>query len=382
MRIAYGVMGYGRGHATRARAVLPALRREHEVTVFAGGDAYAMLANDFPTVRIPTLGYAYGRDGRASFTTTLMANARQTTGLLLGGESLRQVMDELRKREIDLVISDSEAWLHQAARRLRIPRISFDHVGVIAFCEPHFPSELAWRAYRDAWGYRRLMGQPDRVLISSFYPAQPRASTTRIVGPILRPEVLTAQPQSGDYLLAYFNRGHLQYSPRIEQELLELEMPVVIYGTAQEGDHDNLSFRPIDPLRFVEDFAGCRAVLATAGNQLIGEALHLRKPILALPEQVFEQELNAWLVDRLGIGRRADLVNLTAGEIELFLADAPACAARMEAFAGDGSEAAIAALQEFIAELRPCRPPRPVPAFAPYTPSGANLGEPRRDPNA
>ena len=36
MRIAYGVMGYGRGHAMRARAVLPSLMEEHEITVFAG----------------------------------------------------------------------------------------------------------------------------------------------------------------------------------------------------------------------------------------------------------------------------------------------------------------------------------------------------------
>ena len=45
----------------------------------------------------------------------------------------------------DVVISDSEAWTHQAAQRLGIPRIGFDHIGVIAYCKPHFPPELAWR---------------------------------------------------------------------------------------------------------------------------------------------------------------------------------------------------------------------------------------------
>lgn len=118
MRIAYGVMGYGRGHASRARAVLPALSAEHAVTVFAGGDAHDMLARDFPTVRIPTLGYVYGRGGHASFPATIARNARLTTELLLGGETLRAVMREFRAQAIDLVISDSEAWTHQAARRL------------------------------------------------------------------------------------------------------------------------------------------------------------------------------------------------------------------------------------------------------------------------
>jgi uncharacterized protein (TIGR00661 family) len=351
MRIAYGVMGYGRGHSIRARAVLPALMREHEVTVFAGGDAYAMLAADFPTMRIPTLGYVYGRSGHASFPATISANAGQTTQLLLGGPSLRAVMGEFQRLGIELAISDSEAWTHQAARRLGIPRIGFDHVGVIAFCKPHYPAELAWRGRRDAWGYRRLMGRPDRVIVSSFYPVQPLAAGTQVVGPILRPEVRAASARPGDYLLCYFNKGHLQYTPRLERELQELDLPVVIYGTPEQGTRGNLTFRPIDPLRFVHDFAGCRAVIATAGNQLIGEALHFRKPVLALPERVFEQELNAWIVERLGIGRSSRFATVTADEIELFLAEVPACTARMEGYGGDGTAEAIAGLRRCIGEL-------------------------------
>ena len=75
MRIAYGVMGYGRGHAMRARAVLPSLMEEHEITVFAGGDAYAVLSKEFPTVEIPVIGYQYNTAGDQSVTKTIAANA-------------------------------------------------------------------------------------------------------------------------------------------------------------------------------------------------------------------------------------------------------------------------------------------------------------------
>ena len=363
MRIAYGVMGYGRGHATRVRAVLPALCAEHEITVFAGGDAYDLLAPDYDTVRIPMLGYAYGSSGQASFGATIGANARLTSELLFGGASVQALMKDFRSRGIQIAISDSEAWTHAAARRLSIPRISFDHVGVIAWCAPHFPPELAWRGRRDGWGYRRLMGQPERVLISSFYPAVPLAASTRVVGPILRPEVLAQPASTGDYLVAYFNRGAHQYSARVEQALTNLDLPVRVYGTRLEGQRENLTFRPIHPTAFLQDLAGCRAVIATAGNQLIGEALHFRKPVLALPERVFEQQLNAWTVDRLGIGRAGHLAELTTDAIELFLTDSAACAARMEALAGDGREAAVATLRQFIEELRPAaRSPAPGPA--------------------
>ena len=40
MRIVYGVHGYGRGHATRALAVVQSLAARHDVRLFACGDAY------------------------------------------------------------------------------------------------------------------------------------------------------------------------------------------------------------------------------------------------------------------------------------------------------------------------------------------------------
>jgi hypothetical protein len=66
VRIVYGVFGYGRGHATRALSVLPELLQRHDVVVLAGGDAYDALAPELPVVRVPTLRYSYGGDGKRS----------------------------------------------------------------------------------------------------------------------------------------------------------------------------------------------------------------------------------------------------------------------------------------------------------------------------
>jgi hypothetical protein len=150
MRIAYGVMGYGRGHAMRTLSVLPALAAEHEITVFAGGDAYEVLAPLYPTVRIPTLGYRYNYRGGHSLLRTFSQNLVPMADLYLGGGGRERVAREFRERGIQLVISDSEAWTHRAAQQLGLPRISFDHVGIIAYCKPHFPPDL-WPACATAW---------------------------------------------------------------------------------------------------------------------------------------------------------------------------------------------------------------------------------------
>lgn len=91
MRILYGVFGYGRGHATRALSVLPDLRARHDVVVLAGGDAYDAIAQEHPVVRVPTLRYEYGTDGKRSLSRTLGENLKHVADVILGGPAYREV---------------------------------------------------------------------------------------------------------------------------------------------------------------------------------------------------------------------------------------------------------------------------------------------------
>ena len=50
VRILYGVVGEGMGHATRSRVVLEELVKTHEVQVVASGRAHGYLAERFPEV--------------------------------------------------------------------------------------------------------------------------------------------------------------------------------------------------------------------------------------------------------------------------------------------------------------------------------------------
>ena len=351
MRIAYGVMGYGRGHAMRTLSVLPSLMRDHEVTVFTAGDAYEVLAPKCDTVRIPMVGYRYNSSGRHSTLKTFTENLSPMADLMLHGQGMAEVEREFRARDIQVVISDSEAWCHSAAQRLKLPRISFDHVGVLAYCKPHFPPELWLTGMRDALGYRSLMGIPERILVSSFYPAEGKYPGVKVVGPMLRDLVRATKPTRGDYLLAYFNKGEHQYRNNIDRALRLLDCPVRVYGTPYRGQVENLDFRPLSNEAFVQDLAGCRAVLSTAGNQLIGEAIHFGKPILAVPEDAFEQRLNAHLIERMGVGMQSTLSGLTPSDVDRFLSNEQHYRSHMKEHAGDGRDEAVATLRQFIDEL-------------------------------
>lgn len=356
MKIAYGVMGYGRGHAMRSAAMIARLLREHDVRVFAGGDASQALHDDFDCEPLPVIGYQYGDNGRMSAPLTLTRNAGLTADLLLGGARTRAVWARMEAFAPDIVISDSETWTHRFARAHGVPRISFDHVGIMAYCHCAFDAQDRWRGLRDGLGYRLFMGEPDRVLVSSFYPAPPRRPGVEVVGPILRPAVRAARPRRGDYILAYFNKGEYQYTAAVDTVLRACGERVIVYGVPRSGRYGNVEFKAPSQDGFVRDLAGCKAVMATAGNQLLSEAVYLGKPILTMPEDVVEQRLNARAIEAMGVGARARLDRPSLRDIGAFLEQADAFAAHSRRHARDGLPQAEAALTRFMASLSSPQP--------------------------
>lgn len=351
MRIAYGVMGYGRGHATRSAAVLASLEQRHEVHVFCGGDAYQALRTRFPVTEIPTFGYVYNTAGKISTSQTLLRNTTTTVDLLFRGPTLRRVMKALADFAPDIVISDSEAWTHRAAEALELPHISFDHVGVMAYCRPQMPWRDWWASRRDVLVYNLFMGHPDRVLVSSFYPAPLRRSDTVRIGPVLREEVLAIDASNAGHVLVYLNKGRHQWTPALRDALQQLRRPVVIYGTPHVGQDGYLQFEPLGTHTFLRHLASCEALISTAGHQLLSEAIYYRKPVLAIPEDVVEQRLNATELERMGIGEQGDLYRLTHERIEAFLARIDGYRSQLEGLGQDCRDEAVAYLEQFMQEL-------------------------------
>jgi uncharacterized protein (TIGR00661 family) len=366
MRILYGIHGYGRGHATRTLAVLPHLAGRHQLLILTGGDAYAAVSTEYPAVRIPTLGFAYGRgSGRRSNWHTFRRNFSAVLDLVGRGPVFDMVCDLARDFAPDVVISDAEAWTHRVAAWLRIPRISIDHIGILAYCRPPVEWHDRLESWFDTFIYRKLMGRPDRIIVSSFYPAPPRRPGACVVGTLPRAELYDLKPTTGDHVLVYFNRGQEQLRPDMLTALGQLGCPVHVYGTDRRGRDGPLTFLPPSNLPFVEDLAGCRAVLSTAGNQLVGEAMHLGKPVLVVPERCVEQRLNAAAVERLGIGVRLTRRQFTGDRLRAFLADRDRFTANIARHARDGRQETLDVLDRFLAELAPAASGSSPAAIAP-----------------
>lgn len=347
--IVYAMCGEGRGHATRARTVVEALRARHDVTLFASGCAHDMLAplyrgNEVLVHRIPGLHFAYTRAGRVA----LLRTVAQGLGFRLSlARHVRAVMPALERARPDLVIADFEPILPRAARACGVPFVSFDHQHYLVVSDLRtLPFGLRQRAALCAPFVRALYDWQQATIVSSFYrPPLKRAYHAAVqVGPLIRPEIRRARPGRGAHLLAYVRR---QPPPGLLEALAASGREVRLYGLGERPAEGRLRFLAIDQRRFVDDLAGCAAVVSTAGNQLVGEALHLGKPLLVLPEpRNFEQAVNGHFLQESGAGW-CETGPLTPARLGAFLDRLDELRARIQPVSGN--HAALDALERQLA---------------------------------
>ncbi len=365
-RILYGVQGEGRGHATRSLQIIQWLRQQgHAVKVLTGGDALNVLSGrDFDLEEIPLLRYRFRANGSLNPWETAVYNAGRFIGLCLGmGGNMRRVSAIAEGFRPDAIISDFEPYLSHIARARNIPLLAINHQNFLT--ESELPKLPNWRKnlmlLLCRWGTQLLAGRPDRIITSSFYHfPKKKGSRAVFVGPFI-PASLKGKkaPPSGDMLVylkqaCYLNDLQGAFAARPD-------MRFHVYANWQNGLPvslpANVRVSPINRERFLEDLSRCLALISTAGNQVIGEAIYLFKPVLAFPEpDVLEQELNALALSRSGLGAVFRLDDFQPDLLDSFQSKIPDIVARMQSSqarrrAHDGRTQALRALRRFLIDI-------------------------------
>jgi uncharacterized protein (TIGR00661 family) len=346
VRILYGVVGEGMGHATRSRVILDELVRDHEVHIVVSGRAREYLARHFANVhRIWGLTINYGGN-RVRNLRTVFQNLRGAVGGWPANMAAYfNVFSEFRP---DVVISDFESFSYLFGKVLRIPVITLDNIQIISRCE-HDPTLLA--GYEPDFDLVRSIVEAKlpgcfHYLITTFFFPPVRRERTTLTPPVLRREILEVRSEPGEHLLVYQTATTNRALPEV---LKRIGLPTRIYGLRRDLKEDlsdgNLSYRPFSEVRFIEDLRTARAVVAGGGFTLMSEAVYLHKPLLSVPVQgQFEQVLNALYLQRLGYGGYS--ATLSERALVDFLGSLRSCQQALESYEQDGNQATLAALRQ------------------------------------
>jgi uncharacterized protein (TIGR00661 family) len=352
MKILYGVVGEGMGHAMRSRVVLERLvARGHEIHVMASSRAADFLAARFSGVRrIHGLHIVY-EENRMRRGRTLWSNVVKGTAAL--PTNVEAYFELIRGFRPGVVISDFESWTWLFAKLQRLPILSIDNQQIIGRCVQ--PAEVI-RGHEADFQLTRAfirakLPRCDHYLVTTFFHPETCRPRTTLIPPILRPEILAARPRRGDHLLVYQTaEGYQGLLTTLAATGLECRIYGLRRGIQEEQVEGNLRFRPFSEAGFIEDLATARAVIAGGGFTTLGEAIYLRKPTLSVPVGgQLEQVLNARWLERLGYGRAADA--LDAAAIHGFLQAVPGCEERLAGYEQDGNERLYAELDRQLERL-------------------------------
>jgi len=355
MRILYGVVGEGMGHAMRSRVILDELVKEHEVQVVVSGRAYDYLqkrvSENLAVRKIWGYTLVYEDNEVDAFKTAV----RNLKGAISGWpENIKAYVEITERFEPEVVISDFESWSYLFGQRHGLPIISVDNMQIINRCE--HPPEITAGMSRDfeltkAIVKAKVAGADHYHVTTFFYPPVRKERTT-LHPPILRPEILAAKPGPGEHLLVYQTSTSNSALPDI---LRRSGRECRIYGLRRDLKEElvegNLRFRPFSKAGFIDDLRTARGVIASAGFTLMGEAVYLHRPMLAVPVAgQFEQVLNARYLEREGYGLAAD--ELTDERLGQFLERIPDCERKLASYTQDGNRDLLDALAGSLAAAK------------------------------
>ena len=350
MRLVYGIVGEGMGHATRS---LPLLRhllgRGHEIRVVVSGRAFDYLVErlgSHPAIRfnrIPGLRLRY-RNNRLDIPGSIGVNLlRAASGVRENLEAFRRIRQEGFRPQA--VVSDFDSWAVAYARRFSLPLISIDNQHVLARCDLRevFPSR-SLRFRMTELVVRMKVPSAYHYLITSFFFPPVRKPRTTLFPPILREAILSAHREPRDHVLVYL-RSFPQ--SKLIPCLKRLPHRFRVYGMDSEGFDGNVHYRVFSEGGFLDDLRTARALVDGGGFSLLSEALNLHVPVLSIPiEGQLEQELNALYLERLQYGASARRLDPEA--IEEFLSHPEEAGTRLADYPREDNSLILAALDEIL----------------------------------
>lgn len=343
MKYVFIVQGEGRGHLTQAITLCDMLRRNgHEVLEVLVGMSRERVLPHFFSEKMPcpvrpfdTLTFRYKKNKKeVNLFYSILYNAgiRQLNSYR---KSIEYIHARLQLLCPDAVISFYEilSGMTQLRYRMNIPFINIGHQFLLlrpdyAFGKDTRQEHLLLRLHVLA----NSVGASCNLALS-FYPMpNSEGTTTLVMPPLLRREIVQRKPEKGDFVLVYMlNAGY--YDEVCSWHALHPEVKLRCFWDKKDMParwkvDDTLEFCTVDDRLFIESISCCRAYVSTAGFESVCEAFYLGKPVMVIPAHV-EQEINAQDAastgycitgNRFDISRLLDFAAGNAADTSLFRA--------------------------------------------------------------
>lgn len=332
-KILWGICGIGNGHTQRQLPLIEHFIKNSRIVIFAYDSSYKFFIKYFsnnPNIRVLEVAVPFyvGNKEGIDFEATekLDKNHKDYTKI---NDKARVQAEEIIGTP-DLVISDYEPISAEYAYKHNASLITVDQQSKYLVGE--FPKELHNETYADEVARLKLFFPTACArLACSFFDVVknekfPADVNTNLVGvnevnnsvlmfpPILKDSILDMQntPTAPTSLLVYFS-SQKEFPQSLEEVIgvcaTKPEVQFHIFVPNIEDDSlsgyktlENINLYKHGDEGFPDILKNCSGIISTAGHTLLSEAMCLGIPVYAIPLAVYEQQMNAEVIDKNKFG--------------------------------------------------------------------------------
>lgn len=318
MKILYGICGIGNGHIFRQLPIIDHFVKDGaELTIFAYDASYTFFkkyAQNYSNVKVEKVAVPYykGNDQGINFadSTTLPTNDQDFFKINCAAMS--------KAGSPDLVISDYEPISAQYAYACDAPLITIDQQS--KYLANSFPESLNGCYFRDeVMRLKMFFPRATARIACSFFRIE--TEEVMICPPPLREKVTTLKRSPKEnVILVYLSAQQFQKQPLNEMidifDSVSAEFHLFI-PQKEKIVGKNIHCYPHNDPQFDTILSKCSGIISTAGHGLLSEAMYLGIPILALPLNLYEQQMNAHVIHQNRFGLSSQ--KLTRETVSQFL---------------------------------------------------------------
>ena len=283
MKILYAIQGTCNGHVSRAREIIPYLKKYGELDLLVSGTQAEVGLEDPVKYRFHGFGFVFGKTGGVDILETM----RQ----FRIGEFIRD-LKSLPVNDYDLVINDFEPVTAWACKLRRKNNVALSHQS--AYISPKTPQLKGFH-----WG---------KIIMNNYAPANAHIGfhfkryDDFIYTPVIRSEIRKRQLQNFGHYTVYLPAYSDEFIIHQVEKHPNISWEIFSKHSTETYVKANAQIIPVNNEKFQNSLATCKGFLTGGGFEAPAEALYLKKKVLAVPmNNQYEQQCNALALEELGV---------------------------------------------------------------------------------
>jgi uncharacterized protein (TIGR00661 family) len=284
MKILYAIQGTGNGHLTRAKEIVPLLKKMADVDVLISGQQFDLSLPFDVKYKFNGLGFVFGKKGGVDvWNTYLQVNSIRF---------LREIRN-LSLKPYNFVISDFEPVSCWAAQMQNKVCIGLSNQAATLHPKAPRPENTD------------MLG---KMILSHYAPVTKaygfhfKSFDEQVYTPIIRKEVREIKITNKDHYTVYLPAYDDERIIKNLKQFKDIEWQVFSKHAKKPYTHKNIKIAPPDAALFLKSMASSEGVLCNAGFGTASEALFCNKKLMVIPmKNQYEQHCNAAVLKTMGI---------------------------------------------------------------------------------